>query len=108
MKIQINFVSSFGARNSTNSPRFARGVVVQANPFKNRGSSVGGVRPCTFNGGQDKCLGKAFAAAMGTSGSVIPLPPVFACVKEESEDCRAVALATADDLRDVRRANRDP
>ena len=42
---------------------------------------------------------------MGASGSVIALPPVFARVKEESEDCRAVALATADDLRDVRRAN---
>jgi len=26
MKIQINFVSSFGARNSTNSPRYARGL----------------------------------------------------------------------------------
>jgi len=43
---------------------------------------------------------RSFAAAMGTSGSVIPLPPVFARVKEESEDCRAVALATADDLRE--------
>ena len=31
-----------------------------------------------------------------TSGSVIPLPPVFARVVEESEDCRAVALAKAD------------
>jgi hypothetical protein len=28
-----------------------------------------------------------------TSGSVIPLPPVFARVVEESEDCRAEALA---------------
>ena len=28
-----------------------------------------------------------------TSGSVIPLPPVFARVVEESEDCRAVASA---------------
>ena len=53
-----------------------------------------------------ECL-RSFAAAMGTSGSVIALPPVFARVKEESEERRAVALAK-DDLRDVRRANRDP
>ena len=61
MKIQINFVSSFGVRNSTNSPRFARGVVVQANPFKNRGLIHWWCPALCFNGGQDKCLGKAFA-----------------------------------------------
>src|SRR6478735_148709 len=33
-----------------------------------------------------------------TSGSVIPLPPVFARVVEKSEDCRAEALAKADSL----------
>jgi hypothetical protein len=40
MKIQINFVSSFGARNSIH--------------LRIGGLSVGGVRPCAFNGGQDK------------------------------------------------------